>query len=201
MNILTIIPDQKLKIKNYLIFGTVTLFLLLIAIILQFTIPLGRHVNHSDVAIIVWPVLLGLVIILFLFGGIISKLWIDNLEYVINNERITIKKGILTKIEQNIPFRAVTDFQLHRSLFDRLLNIGSLRIQTAGQSSSPTGYEGNLAGLREWQNLLEELRARVKEFRERHEDESDQAGIKQDKDNVEQILAEVTKIRKLLENK
>lgn len=201
MKILTIIPDQKLKRKNYLVFATISLFLLLIAIILQFTIPLGGHVTYTDVAVLLWPISAGVIAGLFLFGGLISKLWIDNLEYIINDERVTIKKGILTKIEQNIPFRAVTDFQLHRSLFDRLLNIGSIRIQTAGQSNSPTGYEGNLAGLRDWQNLLEELRSRVKEFREQQKEESTATEPSDDKETLKLILEEVAHIRKLLEIK
>lgn len=201
MEILKIAPDKKLKTKNHLIFLTISLFLVLIAVILQFTIPLGGHVRYAQVAVILWPITLAVIFSIFLFGVPISKLWIDNLEFVINDERITIKKGIITKIEQNIPFRAVTDFQLHRSLFDRLLNIGSIRIQTAGQSATPTGYEGNLAGLREWSNLLEELRGRVKEYREQRQDEFTKPAGTNQKDLTAQLLEEVKHIRKLLESK
>ena len=84
--------------------------------------------------------------------------------YSIEEERITIYKGILTKMQQNIPYRAITDFMLHRSLYDRMLGLASIRIQTAGQTHSPTGYEGNLAGLINGDNLLGELRERVQKY-------------------------------------
>ena len=56
----------------------------------------------------------------------------------------------MTKIQQNIPYRAITDYILHRSIYDRMLGLASIRIQTAGQIQTPTGYEGNLAGLPNW---------------------------------------------------
>ena len=91
-------------------------------------------------------------------------LWIKNLAYVIEEDRITVHKGILTKIQQNIPYRAITDFMLHRSLHDRFLGIGAIRIQTAGQTQTMTGYEGQLAGLVQWNDLLQQLREKVKKL-------------------------------------
>ena len=40
-------------------------------------------------------------------------------------------KGILTKVQKNIP----------------------IRIQTAGQTQTPTGYEGNIARIVDWEGL------------------------------------------------
>ena len=56
----------------------------------------------------------------------IIKLWIKNLAYVIQDDRVTIHKGILTKTQQNIPYRSVTDFALKRTIYDRLLGLGSI---------------------------------------------------------------------------
>ena len=38
----------------------------------------------------------------------------------------------LTKKEQNIPYRSITDFVLKRGPFDRYLGIGTIQVQTAG---------------------------------------------------------------------
>ncbi len=89
-------------------------------------------------------------------------LWIKNLQYIIHTDRVTIHKGILTKKKQNIPYRSVTDFILKRGPIDRVLGIGSIQIQTAGQSVSSTGYEGCLSGLLEFDSLHADLREKIK---------------------------------------
>ena len=113
---------------------------------------------------VLWPITLGLILIMWAITAPIVALWIRNLTYVIEEDRITIHKGILTKIQQNIPYRAITDFMLYRSLYDRFLGIGAIRIQTAGQSQTVTGYEGQLTGLLEWDDLLQQLREKVRKL-------------------------------------
>lgn len=193
-------PDAKLKLKSYLILLTISLYLVLIGAILQFTIPLGGQVTHSKLAFVLWLIALGCIFLIWIISVPIIILWIRNLEYHIDEERITIHKGILTKIQQNIPYRAITDFMLHRSLYDRLLNIGSIRVQTAGQTTTPTGYEGNFAGLIDWENLLEELRLRVKKYNEIHHVQSGKIDIIQpEQDLFAALLKELKSIRQLLE--
>jgi uncharacterized membrane protein YdbT with pleckstrin-like domain len=129
--------------------------------------------------------------------------WVKNLQYFLGEERITIHKGFLTKIQQNIPYRAITDFMLHRSLYDRWLGTASLRIQTAGQSSSQAtlGYEGNLAGLVEWEDLPRDLREKVKEYhRTAYSNLPRDTGLRPGKEEIlEQILQELKAVRKALE--
>ena len=97
---------------------------------------------------------LGVIILLF------SKLWIDRLSYIIKDSSITIYKGIFTKIEQNIPNTKVTDFILHRDLFDRFIGIGSIKVQTAGASGA-VGYEGKLDGVLDYQEVHSNLRDKL----------------------------------------
>ena len=97
---------------------------------------------------------LGAIILLF------SKLWIDRLSYIIKDSSITIYKGIFTKIEQNIPNTKVTDFILHRDLFDRFMGIGSIKVQTAGASGA-VGYEGKLDGVLDYEEVHGNLRDKL----------------------------------------
>jgi uncharacterized membrane protein YdbT with pleckstrin-like domain len=114
---------------------------------------------------------------------------------------VTLHKGILTKVQKNIPYRAVTDFILHRSLYDRFLGIASIRIQTAGQSQTATGYEGNIAGLVEWDDLHKNLREKLRTLHP----VSESLGIKEPFPSshgthvLTQILDELRAIRKALE--
>ena len=102
----------------------------------------------------------GIELVMWLIAVPILVLWHKHLSYAIEPERIVIRKGILSRIQQNIPFSMVTDFRLQRSLYDRALGIGSIQVQTAGQGVTGAGYEGKLAGLADWDDLHEDLRRR-----------------------------------------
>jgi uncharacterized membrane protein YdbT with pleckstrin-like domain len=159
---LSIRPDKRLFSKQWLILLTLSVILFLVGLLLVLLIPLGGKVTAEEVGRIAWPVCGGCIAFLWLIMAPILALWVKNLRYEIGEERITVHKGILTKVQQNIPYRAVTDFRLYRSLYDRFLGIGSIRIQTAGQTQTATGYEANLAGLADWDDLHQKLRAKVK---------------------------------------
>ena len=195
-------PHKNLKVKQWYVLATISFLIILVGIILQILISTKESVSSSQVANILWPIIIGIMILLWLISIPLVILWIKNLTYFIEEERITINKGILSKIQQNIPYRAITDFKLHRSLYDRFLNIGAIRIQTAGQSNSATGYEGNLSGLEDWEKLHQQLRDKLKGLYPNvnsttHKNNSDPL---LNEDKLENILVELKAIRKALEN-
>lgn len=195
-------PHPKLLTKQLLILTTLSFLLAFTGVLLQLLIPLAEGVTSRQVAGILWPILLGLIGALWVIAAPIIVLWIRNLAYCIEEDRITIFKGILTKMQQNIPYRAITDFMLHRSLYDRFLGIGAIRIQTAGQSQTVTGYEGQLAGLLEWDDLLQQLREKVSKLHPVAEAVTVAEPVAQQgsEDRLQQILEEVQSIRKMLED-
>ena len=148
-------PD-KLYLKKYVYF-----ILLVTVIIYIFFVPFcliilkegGPGLFILFLGTVGW-LALGAIILLF------SKLWIDRLSYIIKDSSITIYKGIFTKIEQNIPNTKVTDFILHRDLFDRFMGIGSIKVQTAGASGA-VGYEGKLDGVLDYQEVHSNLRDKL----------------------------------------
>ena len=99
-------------------------------------------------------------LVLCFFILFFSKLWINNLSYIIKDSSITIYKGIFTKIEQNIPDNKVTDFVLYRDLFDRFLGMGSIKVQTAG-ASGQSGFEGVLNGILDYEKVHTNLREKL----------------------------------------
>ena len=196
-------PDKKLLTKQWLVLLTISVFLVFIAITLQFLIPLEEGVTSSQVAIILWPITIGIILLLWAISAPIITLWIKNLTYYLEDDRITIFKGILTKQQQNIPYRAITDFILHRSLYARFLSIGAIRIQTAGQSRTATGYEGQLSGLVQWEDLHQQLRSKLKMLHPIAEATAvaESVSLLSSDDKLQQILEELKAIRKVLENK
>ena len=196
--IMEIKPDKKLFTKQLYVLLTISFLVLLVAVILQITIPLDPKILASSVAAILWPIVFGVIFLLWFIAVPIVKLWINNLTYFIDDDRITIHKGILSKIKQNVPYRAITDFQLHRSLYDRFLGIASIKLQTAGQSPTATGFEAKLAGLIDWDNLLEKLRAKVKMLYPQTGVSAADSTALTDKEILQNILDELKEIRTIL---
>jgi uncharacterized membrane protein YdbT with pleckstrin-like domain len=156
----TIKPDKKLFTKTVWVLLTVSAFILVGVSIVHTIIYIAD--GDPNAPKVIWLIAVVAILVMWLIVYPIAKLWIRNLSYLIQEDRVTIHKGILTKTHQNIPYRSVTDFILQRTLYDRFLGIGSIRIQTAGQSQSATGYEGNMAGLVEYEKLHNQLRERLR---------------------------------------
>jgi len=191
----TLLPDKKLLLKNTLVLITISAFLLLVGLTLQLLLPLDPSLTAAKVARTLWPIVVAVIIAIWIISFPLIVVWIKHLKYEIMPERITIHKGIISRVEQNIPYKAITDFSLHRSLYDRLLGISSVRIQTAGQSPTSTGYEGILAGLVNGGEVLEELRTKVKDA------QMNMPLDQKQEDVMPLILEELKKIRKILESR
>ncbi len=154
-------PHQKLITKYLWVLITISVFILVSIGIIHLIISLAD--GDMRVPTYLWMTGLIICVLLIGIGYPISILWVKNLSYIIREDRVSIHKGILTKTQQNIPFRAVTDFALQRTLYDRFLGFGSIQIQTAGQKINPTSsYEGVLSGLVEFEKYHNQMREKIK---------------------------------------
>ena len=187
-----ITPDRRLQTKAWLTYLIVTGVVLVATGIAQAAVALwADEADVGRISAILWGCVAAALVLLWVIAVPITVLWIRNLSYEVTDDAVVVNKGILTKTRQNIPLRMVTDFRLQRSLIDRWLNIGSLLVQTAGQSVNATGYEGRLSGLAEWAALHAELTGRVRTI-----ESGPQAPPA---DPSADLLAEVQQIRRLLE--
>ncbi|MFZ2146370.1 MAG: PH domain-containing protein [Sedimentisphaerales bacterium] len=191
----TIKPDKKLFTKTVWVLLTVSAFILAGVSIIHLIIYIAD--GDPNAPPVIWLIAVIVVLVMWFIVYPIAILWIRNLSYLIQEDRITIHKGILTKTQQNIPYRSITDFILQRSLYDRLLGIGSIRIQTAGQSQSATGYEGNMAGLVEYEKLHNELREKLRLLHPISEALTTSEPVEKSMEQIlEQMLHELKAIRK-----
>ncbi|MGB1288765.1 MAG: PH domain-containing protein [Aggregatilineales bacterium] len=76
----------------------------------------------------------------------IAVLYFNSIRYEIRNDEIIVASGILNKSVKHVPFRTITNLEVKRDLFDQLLGMGSLSIETAGSGSS-IGPEEKLVGM------------------------------------------------------
>ncbi len=191
-------PDKKYFKKSMWVLLTVTGVLLLSAGILHLIFYLT--INEPEAVYVTWIVTAAVILVMWIISLPIIIYWIKNLKYVIYDDRVSIHKGIVTKTVQNIPFRAITDFALVRTLYDRVLGIGSIKIQTAGQSAqSGSPYEGSLSGLADYEALHNELRANIRSLHPVAESVTTAEPSKMPREKLlEEILKELQEIRKEL---
>ena len=187
-------PDKKYFVKVLWMQLTSTVLLIILMAIIHFIIRIES--GNPEAIYAVWTIGILCLFLTWVFSTLISYLWIKNLEYIIRDDRVNIHMGILTKTQKNIPFRAITDFVLVRTLYDRMLGIGSLKIQTAGQSIQPSGYEGKLGGLIEYDKWHSELRAKIKSLHPISESiTTAESGEISDISLLKQILEELKEIK------
>jgi uncharacterized membrane protein YdbT with pleckstrin-like domain len=154
-------PDKKYFTKGIWVLLTITGIIIILAGILTLIFYLTG--TDSEAIPLTWIIATGVILVKWIISLPIIFYWIKNLTYVFYDDRVSIHKGIVTKTVQNIPFRAITDFALVRTLYERILGIGSIKIQTAGKSAqSPSQYEGSLSGLLDYEALHTELRAKIR---------------------------------------
>lgn len=190
-------PDKKYYTKT--IWSIITIIILIVLAIALTNLIITLADGDTYTKKIMWWIGYGCIGVMVLIVYPISHLWIKNLSYTILDDRVTIHKGILTKTKQNIPFRAITDFILQRSLYDRFLGIGSIKVQTAGQSQNATKYEGNLDGLLDYDNLHAKLREKIKAFHPTNEENIEAKKVSKDEDILDEILNELKLIRRNLD--
>ncbi len=187
-----ITPDRRLRTKVWLTLLIITGLALAAAGIAQAAVLLWADpADAGRVGAILWSSVATALVVMWVVAVPVTVLWIRNLSYEVTDDAVLVNKGILTKTRQNIPLRMVTDFRLQRSLLDRWFGIGTILVQTAGQSANTTGYEGRLSGLAHWADLHAELTGLVRGI---------DAGSQPSADDPSALLlAEVQQIRRLLQ--
>lgn len=194
-------PDiGKLMWREIYTLLTISISIILGTLIIQgLVVNLDPDVNNAQFVKFVWSWVAGFIIVFWVFVPWLIYFWIINLQYSIEDERLVINKGIITKKNVSIPYSAITDFTLSRSLYERWLEIGTILIQTAGQSTQPSGYEGKLEGLVECDSIHTALRAKVKAFRGVKEEKPElEASTEVDVGILQEILDEVRRINRKL---
>lgn len=72
--------------------------------------------------------------------------------YVVTDQRLRVRRGILSRSEQTARFERVQNVSVTQSLMDRLLNVGAVEFDTAGTDQSDADFR--FSGISDPQQLV-----------------------------------------------
>lgn len=144
------------------------------------------------------PIVFAILAAMIVFGIIWSRLYFGTVQYHMNDNEITWKRGVWFHSTGIVPYNRMTDVNIVQGPVMRKFGISHLRIQTAGTSSNKVA-EISIEGM----NRAEELRAVIID----HMRGKTVAGgatvgvVEEPTTDISELLSEVKEIRKLLESK
>ncbi len=69
---------------------------------------------------------------------ILSHIKRNAIRYRLTDSKVEIAQGILVRTTRNVPLRSLQDVTVSRSIFQRLLGLGDIRLEDAGEGSGST---------------------------------------------------------------
>ena len=121
-----------------------TLWLITLAIIFVFGTPFWIVIPFFAGEIVI---LFGVFLFIWLVIMILTAIWIPAafkaLEYTIDEDGVKMKGGVVWKKYVTVPYSKITNVDITRGPLQRLFNIGTIHVQTAGAA----GKQGEKAEL------------------------------------------------------
>jgi len=157
-------PKETFLTKNFII--VVLLFLvafLSVYVFLFFILRDEQVANYASKALF-WSIVPNLVWGIPLFFGQIPVF--KRYKYDLLDDEIVVHAGWLVQKVRHVPYRMVTNIEIKRGLLDRWLGIGTLNIETAGNSDPNQKAEAQLFGLEDVDSVYEEVAACLRAFDE-----------------------------------
>ena len=91
----------------------------------------------GDLGTILWYVTLAATLAFAVWLGARLVSW-QTTHFVVTNERLVFRSGILAKHSRDIPLDKINDLESRQTFFERILGAGDLRIESAGERGLQT---------------------------------------------------------------
>lgn len=123
--------------------------------------------------------------------------WVElkyrNYTYYFANIELIIRRGVLRIERTSIPFEKIQNVNVLRSIFERILGLATIKIETAG--SNPNEAEGIIPGVGNYREVVDEILERTEHIRL---GSTPQETIPHASAETESITKEITDLRKEL---
>jgi putative transcriptional regulator len=95
---------------------------------------------------------------------------VNNFKYTISERFLKINSGVFTKKKTSIPFSRIQNVSISRGVFDRIFNLNTVKVETAGasgagsQSGSTLRPEGYVPGVKDPSRLEDVIHKLVHQY-------------------------------------
>jgi uncharacterized membrane protein YdbT with pleckstrin-like domain len=123
----------------------------------------GRWLEAAFPDLVAWYFLIS--IILMLLAAILVVYYVRNIEYILEDTEVIVKKGIINRTIKHVPFRTITNVSSRYGIYDRMFGIGTCEIETAGKSGQQTGPEEKIEGISNFREVRDVILNELRRFR------------------------------------
>jgi uncharacterized membrane protein YdbT with pleckstrin-like domain len=128
-------PGEQLVFEGHPSWRAVLRFYVIGVILVGVAVAIGALAGGAGIATLAGAVVLAIVILV----GLIKR---SATRYVITTERLHIRRGILSKSTQETRIERVQNVNTQQSLFERVLQVGTVDFDTAGSDDSEFRFVG-----------------------------------------------------------
>lgn len=90
-----------------------------------------------------------------------AELQVRSKTYYFTNQRIVAETGILSKNWIHVPYAKITDISVNKGIIDRMLDIGSIKIDTGGTGT----FEESIDSVRDPESIGRFIQSRIADNR------------------------------------
>jgi len=186
-------PAKQLKSLYFIYFIITVIFAVLI-----WYIPLVVFAPSFITIIITVPLVVILLFVLYWIPKFYSTI-----SYHLDHEEIEWRRGVWFKNTGIIPYNRITNIDIAQGPISRMLNIGSLKIQTAGYSNPNQGWgtssEITIDGVEDFEELRHIIMDRVKGRKPVAVQTFEEDTTEMSRDVQDRMVAELVEIKELLQ--
>jgi membrane protein YdbS with pleckstrin-like domain len=197
-----IYPNSRLMKKFFIIAALVYAIPCAVILVLFFFIMAKNGIGLAERPGVIFFIIFGAAsAVTWILAAALIPPYFRSISYELTGREIIVRKGILTKVVQTVPYRTITNIVEARDIIDRYwVNLGSIRIQTAGMSGT-AGYEASLNGLEAWETVNAMVQDRLRAFRGAMSADAADVEPRAGTDVLADMLEELRAIRSAVERK
>ncbi|MFX0173854.1 MAG: PH domain-containing protein [Candidatus Hodarchaeota archaeon] len=133
---------------------------------------------------------------------ILAIYYVRAIEYTLDDTEVIVRKGIINKTVKHVPFRTITNISSRYGIYDRILRIGTVEIETAGKSGQQTEPEAKIEGIHNFIDVrdfvLNSLRGFSTTYTTTTEVELPQDSVNIDMEFYKELLITLNEIKEIL---
>jgi uncharacterized protein len=195
-----ITPQNELKKMWFIIWSAITIIIALPLTAVTVFAP------NNEIQII-----FGIILFVFITIMVLVRIWIPafyrSIEYGIDDDAVKMNCGVFFKRRVTVPFRKITNVDISQGPLQRMFNVGTIHVQTAGAGGAQGAQaELRFSGIRELDELKERIMDGVRGKNVPAEVIANDRKHDENRDSINElsilkdILAELKAVRTALEN-